>query len=282
MHQPCHTFEVLCDPKIYFEEHPEYYSLWEGIPAGNTLCPLRPACLTNPDMLKIVIQNVRALLAVMPNASSSWRFHKTTTAGIASANCAAVDAEGGPAGFCSALSTPWRRTSKDYPNALVRTLSSLQAAQNHLPRHNVIIRYCTIEAASPCLDDPSCEKNKGAFKEEPEWGKICDKISIWDYTRTFPAILRRCSTLKSRDNVLSLPTTTFPCVRAGHRIPRIRAIGSLKAYLLARLLWNPHERGRVSSPHGRLSKYYGPDGITSRSICPARRHPPLTWAALRK
>ena len=47
-----HTFNALAPPEIYFDEHPEYFSMVEGkrIP--------RQLCLTNPDVLELTIQNL--------------------------------------------------------------------------------------------------------------------------------------------------------------------------------------------------------------------------------
>ena len=48
-----HTFNSLVPPEIYFKDHPEYYSLRDGKRIPTQLC------LSNPDVLKITIQNFR-------------------------------------------------------------------------------------------------------------------------------------------------------------------------------------------------------------------------------
>ena len=50
----CHTFYVFVPPERYFKEHPEYFSLINGERDPNS-----QLCLTNPDVLKITIDELR-------------------------------------------------------------------------------------------------------------------------------------------------------------------------------------------------------------------------------
>ena len=57
-----HTFNSLVPPDVYFKNHPEYYALRDGKRIPTQLC------LSNPDVLKVTIQNLRKEIANNPDA----------------------------------------------------------------------------------------------------------------------------------------------------------------------------------------------------------------------
>jgi hypothetical protein len=269
----CHTMESLCDPKLYFNEHPEYYSLYDGvrIPAGNYFDrPCGQLCLTNPDVLKIVIENVKRKLAENPGARIVEVSQNDNDRYCHCEKCAAVDAEeGSPSGlmlrFVNAVADA---VAEEYPDVLIRTFAyqyTRKPPKLTRPRKNVIIRYCTIEACfRHPLADGACERNAGRFAAElAEWSKICDKMSVWDYTRNFSCylapfpnfkVLRENARLFAENKVLHLfEQDTEDRSYTGD-------LGSLKAYLLARLMWNPYMSEQEYQAHidDFLEGYYGP------------------------
>lgn len=55
-----------------------------------------------------------------------------------------------------------------------------------IPEDNVIIRLCSIECCcSHYIDDPKCLTNVSFMNDLSDWGKICDRIYIWDYCTNF-------------------------------------------------------------------------------------------------
>ncbi|NLC80282.1 MAG: DUF4838 domain-containing protein, partial [Lentisphaerae bacterium] len=271
----CHTFESLCDPRLYFETHPEYYSLWEGrrIPAGNTYDESGPAgqlCLTNPDVLKIVIESVRNQLEKTPGAALVEVSQNDNGRYCQCENCAAVDAEeGSPSGlmlrFVNAVA---ENLEKDYPHVLVRTFAyqyTRRAPKITRPHKNIIIRYCTIEACfQHGLDAPDCERNDGVFgRELREWSEICDKISVWDYTRNFScyfAPVTNFDTLRDNARFFAENHVIHLFEQDTESATYTGDLGSLKAYLLARLLWNPYMDEAEYEAHiaDFLEGYFGP------------------------
>ena len=71
----CHTFERLLPPEKYFDEHPEYFSMVNGV----RLKERTQLCLTNPDVLRLVTSNVLARIRKDPGAKfygvsqNDWR-----------------------------------------------------------------------------------------------------------------------------------------------------------------------------------------------------------------
>jgi hypothetical protein len=267
----CHTFERLCDPKIYFEEHPEYYSLYNGkrIPAGNVFDrECGQLCLTNPDVLNIVIANVKKWLSENPDADIVEISQNDNTRYCQCEKCAAVDAEeGSPSGlllrFVNAVADA---IADEYPKVLVQTFAyqyTRKAPKITKPHKNVIIRYCTIEACfRHALSDASCEQNAGKFADElSEWRNICDKISIWDYTTNYSCylapfpnfeILRENVRFFADNHAIHVFEEDTPGTYTGD-------LGDLKAYVLARLLWNPYMSAEEYEAYicDFLEGYYG-------------------------
>ena len=267
----CHTFEKLCDPDIYFEEHPEYYSLYNGkrIPAGNVFDrDCGQLCLTNPDVLKIVTENVLQRLRANPEVQIVDVSQNDNTRYCGCPDCAAVDAqEGSPAGlmlrFVNAVA---EAVEKEFPDVLVQTFAyqyTRKAPEITKPRKNVIIRYCTIEACfRHPLDDEACSLNAGKFAQElKEWQAICDKISIWDYVTNYSCYLAPFPNLKTlrenirffaENNAVHVFEEDTPGTYTGD-------FGDLRAYLIPYLMCNPYMSDTEYDEHIKefLEAYFG-------------------------
>jgi hypothetical protein len=125
------------------------------------------------------------------------------------------------------------------------------------PRHNVIVRLCSIECSfsKPLAD----ERNKKFRDDIVGWSKICNRLYIWDYTTNF------------RHHVMPHPNLRVlgPNVRffADHNVKGIFEQGAyttngaemaeLRAWVLAKLLWNPNLDGQKLIDEF-IEGYYGP------------------------
>ena len=113
----CHTFNKLCDPKVYFDQHPEYFSLVKG----KRLKEHTQLCLTNPDVLDIVTSNVLARIRKDPGAKFYGVSQNDNRNYCECERCAAVDAEeGSHAGtvirFVNAIAETVEANNNDYWN----------------------------------------------------------------------------------------------------------------------------------------------------------------------
>ncbi len=273
----CHTFDRLCPPSEYFDEHPEYYSyvIDEETGEGQRIrCSNEPRggaqlCLSNPDVIRIVTENVLKDLRANPNKKYVEVSQCDNNNYCQCERCAAVDKEeGSPAGsvirFVNAIA---EAVEKEFPHVLVRTFAysySRTAPKLTKARHNVIVRYCTIEACSRhALNDPNCSTNAAVFgKEMAEWGKMAEKISVWNYITNWCSFNAPFPILTSlRDNArffADCGTVHFfaecnSADNAGGVWPQ------LKAYLIGRLLWNPYMSEEEYDRHINefLAGYYG-------------------------
>jgi hypothetical protein len=92
------------------------------------------------------------------------------------------------------------------------------------------------------IDNEECPKSKRFHDDIVGWGKICDKLHIWDYTTnfhyyisTFPnlGVIHKNMRFFAENNVVSM----FP---QGNGQGVSGEFGELRSYLLAKLMWNPY------------------------------------------
>lgn len=267
----CHTFERLCDPKLYFERHPEYYSEIDGvrIPAGNVFDrPCAQLCLTNRDVLRIVTENTLKNIAEHPECTIFDISQNDNCGYCRCAACSASDEEeGSPSGtllrFVNAVAD---EVKKVYPGVLLQTFAyqyTRKAPKITKPRDNVIVRLCSIEACfRHPLNDPDCKHNVREFANDMEdWRKISKKLSVWDYATNYDCYYAPFPNFEAvRENIryfadcgaVHVFEEDTPGTYTGDLNP-------LQAYLIAKLLWNPYMSGEEYDYHIRdfLEGYFG-------------------------
>ncbi len=249
-----HTFAALVPPDVYAKEHPEYYALIEGKRIPTQLC------LTNPDVLKITVRNLRRFMARNPEATY-WSVSQNDNRQYCTCDaCTAInEREGSPSG---SIINFVNQVADQFPDKIISTLAyeySRKAPAHIRPRDNVNIMLCSIEVGR---DKPIATDSASAdFRRDVEdWGKIAKDIIVWDYVIQF--------------NHLVSPFPNFhvlqPNIRffVDHGVTAMfeqgnREVGGefaeLRAYLISKLLWNPDEDVDALMDDF-LSGYYGPAG----------------------
>jgi Glycosyl hydrolase family 67 N-terminus. len=187
-----HTFNNLLPPDAYFAEHPEYFAFTGGKRQPSQLC------LTNPDVLGIVIENTRAALRKNPGCRIISVSQNDCAGYCECEQCRAADeAAGSHMGTLLPFINAVADAIKDeFPDVAVDTLAyqyTRQAPKGIIPRGNVIIRLCSIECCfSHSLE--SCNESgtgwsfskKQSFKGDLEdWAKLCKRLYVWNYTTNF-------------------------------------------------------------------------------------------------
>ena len=252
-----HTFFQLVPPEKYYDEHPEYFSEIDGVrvrPNG-TKTPSQ-LCLTNPEVAKIATATVRQWIAENPHtriisvSQNDW---------LGNCQCAACrksdEEEGSPAGtLVRFLNTIAEDIEKDYPDVLIDTLAyryTRTAPKKTRTRRNVCIRLCSIEC---CFAHPleECGKNDpqltdglaiGRFLDDlRDWGKVCDRLYIWDYVVNFKHTLMPFANLRVlQPNIrFFIRNHVRGIFEEGNNSSRESGeLNALRQYLLSRLLWDP-------------------------------------------
>jgi hypothetical protein len=253
-----HTFYTLIPPEKYFAGHPEWFSEIDG---KRTFKDAQ-LCLTNGDMRRELIKNLKERLRANPTATISSVSQNDCFGNCACPLCRAVDEEeGGPAGsllrFVNAVAAD---IEPEFPGLAVDTLAyqyTRKPPRLVRPRPSVIVRLCSIECSfSRPLDDPL---NKAFFDDLDGWSKIAGRLYIWDYTTNFSHYVQP----HPNYGVLAPNIRLFVArnVRGVFEQGAYQSWGSemseLRAWTLAKLLWNP-ELNEELLREEFLAGYYGP------------------------
>ena len=248
-----HTFDSeILDPAEHFDRHPEYFSMVDG----KRLKEFTQLCLTNPDVVKIAIEKVQAALRAKPHcriisvSANDWYNYCTCP------SCAQLDAEE----CTNAASLIWfvnqiaEAINEEFPDVVIDTLAyqhTRQAPKTMRPHPNVCIRLCTIEAcfAHP-LDSCDDDSRKTArpdgtrthiLEDLEDWARVCDRLYIWDYTTGFahyPAPHANWGVLQPNMQAFVRNNAKGVFEQACGAIGGSTDLNELRAYVLAKLLWN--------------------------------------------
>ncbi|MGN1346589.1 MAG: DUF4838 domain-containing protein, partial [Eubacteriales bacterium] len=229
--------------------------------------PYGQPCLSDEKILETVKKNVRRLLDQNPDCKILSVSQNDNQNYCKCPRCQAVDAEeGSHAGtllrFVNAVADDIR---DDYPDVSIETLAyqyTRKAPRLTRPRDNVIIRLCSIECCfSHPLLDSSCEVNAAFHHDIVEWGKICNRLYIWDYVTDFTyyippfpnfRVLLENMRFFADNHVVGM----YP---EGNYQSDSGEFGELRAYLLGRAMWNPYMTGEEYNNYMNdfLEGYYG-------------------------
>ena len=248
-----HSFNNILSPEEHFAEHPEYFSLV----GGERLGEYTQLCLTNPDVLRIAIEKVKAALRESPGAKlisvsqNDWDNHCECE------NCNAInEREGAKSGSLIAfVNAVAEAVEEEFPDVIVDTLAYQQtrpAPKYIRPRHNVCVRLCTIEN---CLVHPfdTCDHqdrkvllSDGSVSDfasdMKNWAAVCDRLYVWNYVTCFA---HYCMPFPNW-NVLQNHVRFM----AGNNLKGLFEQGNfsrgdgldlneMRAYVITKLLWDP-------------------------------------------
>jgi len=236
-----HTFYPLVPPSEFYAKHPEYYSQIDG----KRIYQEAQLCLTNKNVLKIVIERIRKRMIESPEyliydvSQNDWDNPCQCD------KCQAiVKREGSESGvviwFVNQVA---EAIEKEFPGKFIGTLAykyTRKPCKTIKPRHNVVVRLCSIEC---CFshDIRSCPRNQSFLKDLEGWSAIAQNLYIWDYVVYFqhyimpyPNIRVLQSNIKTfRDNnAIGIMEQAAYESRGGE-------FAELRSYVISRLLWNP-------------------------------------------
>ena len=255
----CHTFYQLLPTEKYFAAHPEWYSQIDGKRVGEGA----QLCLTNPEMRKEFTRNALEWLRKDPVAGMISIAQNDCGGSCQCPDCRKVVAdEGTESGallrFVNAVAED---IEKEFPDALVETLAytyTRPASKLTKPRHNVVVRLCSIECSfsQPLATGKQNEK----FRADMEaWSAIAPQLYTWDYVTDFANYIIPHPNLR----VLA-PNIRFfvknKCIglfEQGDAACSCSDFPELRAWLLAHLMWDPSRDDKALIAEF-LNAYYGP------------------------
>lgn len=236
-----HTFYPLLSPDEFFESHPEYFSLINGVRTHDRA----QLCLTNPVVLDILTERLKQRIRENPGnliysvSQNDW--HNPCQCDNCQAIAKEEESESGPVlWFVNQVA---ERIEKEFPDKFVGTLAyqyTRKPPKHIKPRGNVVIRFCSIECCF-AHDFTSCPQNETFMADLDGWAKIAPRIYVWDYVvdfnhyimpfPNFSVLQPNIKTLRDHHAIGIMEQAAYQS-RGGD-------FSELKAYLISKLLWNP-------------------------------------------
>lgn len=242
-------------PPTQFEVHPEYFAERNGTRVPDQLC------LSNPEVLRITVDSLRAMMARKP-AARYWSVSQMDNFNHCQcAQCHRTDSiDGAPSGtilrFANAV-------AERFPDKVISTLAyqySRTAPKVTTPRPNVNIMLCSIEEDR---SRPIASRNQpGSFTADLRaWSSLTHNIIVWDYVINFSHLVMPFPNWKVlAPNLQLFRDNGVPMIfeqglsSPGGEMPEFRT------YLLAKLLWNP-DLNVDSLRTDFMNNFYGDAGV---------------------
>lgn len=228
-----HTFDKLCPKALYFKDHPEYFAFNGAQRSGGQLC------LSNDTVFQIVLENLKAQISLKPEAQY-WSVSQNDNYDYCKCpRCAAADRRhGSPA---ASLLLFVNRVAAKFPDKTISTLAyqyTRQAPKGIEPAPNVNICLCSIE----CNRGQSIEDGCPDFaRDVREWSALTKNLMIWDYIVQFRTYLGPFPNWHTLQPNLQFFQENGVKMMFEQGSGRDRSeFSDMRAYLLAKLMWNPH------------------------------------------
>lgn len=259
----CHTMASLV-PDSLFAEHPEFFSYRRD--EGRRLDPTTvlqhsQRCLSNPDVLAVTIENTRSLLSSRPQSRIMSITQNDNLFYCECDSCNAIAEQyGGQGGlnlwFVNQVASA---LEEEFPSVIFDTFAyyyTSEPPKNIAAAPNVCVRFCTIECCY-CHPIEQCghqgrvenftdwpkEKEPKFANNMKQWSGICDKLYVWDYTMNFLHYMQ----IFPNFHIMAANLQFFKennvegVFEEGNSMVTDGEFGKMKAYILAKLMWNPYQ-----------------------------------------
>ncbi len=243
-----HVFFELIPPEKYMKDHPEWFSEKNGKRMYKYF--FSSLCLTNEEMRAEFVKNLKKKLRNNPDVVyTSVSQPDGRAPGCECDKCRAVDEkEGSAAGsLIQFVNFVADEIKTEFPNVIIDTLAyhSTQKPPKYLkPRPNVSIRLCSSKCAH---NKPYSEQVNNEFLDDLiGWSNICDKLYIWDYTTAFRHYLIPYPTMHTYGPNIKffINHNAKGIFEQGTFNTNSSAFAELRAWMLAKLLWDPDRDGQ--------------------------------------
>ena len=234
-----HSFFEILPPKVYFEMHPEWYSL------------VKQLCLANEEMKAEYIKETLRRLREDSSVDFIQVSQNDWGGGCECEKCKAMmDEDGG------AASGPYLRfandvaeaVEKEFPNVRIDTFAyqfTRKAPTKTRARHNVVVRVCDISCdfARP-LTDPLPPREATFVKDLQDWKRVAGgNLFIWDYLANFQGyMLPHPNISVMAPNIrLFAANGAVGVFEQGDALCSAGSFATLRHYVVSHLLWNPDD-----------------------------------------
>ncbi len=237
----------LVPPSIYGKEHPEYYALVDGRRLLEMHGGGPQLCLTNPEVLEIVIKTTLDAIERNPNAKNFNVAQMDNGNYCTCESCTELDEQeeshaGTMLSFVNAVA---ERIEKTHPDVFIGTYAyeyTRKPPKTISARDNVLIQLCSIECCTfHAIDDPSCSLNQDFCADMDIWNEKAKNIFIWHYNTNFRAYLLPFPNLRSIGKSVEYFANNNGrgvfMQAAGDGLST--ELSDLRNYVMSRCLWKP-------------------------------------------
>lgn len=253
-----HTIEKIVPAAKHFDAHPEYFALWQGKRDRDQVC------CTHEDVIAMCTDAIRRAMRDQPDATVFSLSQNDNRRHCQCDRCSALEKSEGTAmaPVLYLVNRVAEAVEKEFPEKVVETLAyqwTRKPPRTMRPRRNVVIRLCDIEC---CFAHPlasACnERNKAFVDDLRAWSKACDRLWIWDYTTDYAHYLLPFPNKRVLDDNIRLfaENGVKGVFEQGTYDTPHGEFAALKAYLIAKYLWNPgYDESRAMGEF--LEAYFG-------------------------
>lgn len=246
-----HTFNTLIPWQEYFEQKPEYFALVNTTRSIDQLCP------SHEEVFELIASKLENLMAVNPD-KNTWSVSQNDNFSYCHCEkCSKIiEQEGSPSGPILHLVN---KLAERFPDKIISTLAyqySRKPPSLTKARENVEIMFCSIELTrdKAILADPGA---KNFVDDMNRWGKIAQRIYVWDYTINFNHSVSPFPNLHVlQPNVQLFASYPIHALFEQSNSTIGYEFSTLKVYLLSRLMWNPEVDFNTEMTFF-LNTYYG-------------------------
>jgi hypothetical protein len=237
-----HSFYKLVPPEKYYALHPEYYALV----GGQRRATNAQLCLSNPEVVRIAVGQVLRWAEEHPEATVFSVSQNDEDAWCECPACRRIEQEEGAHSgpilhFVNAIAAA---VCRRYPDKCIDTFAYRYSERppGKVRAHpNVRVRLAPICA---CQAHPyeQCHQNRFVMDHLRGWSRVTDKVYVWHYITDFNQYLAPFPNLDELGHDLAMYRRHNV---AGLFLQGARSKGGggelaeLRAWMLARLLWNP-------------------------------------------
>jgi len=270
-----HNFSKILPPSVYFKDHPEYYSLYDGKRQPIQLC------LSNEEVFHHTVAYFKQKMLENP-AAIYWSIAANDDIGSCTCDrCQAIDKkEGGPQG---SLIRFVNRVAAQFPDKKFTTLAYLESANAPAQLRvadNVTVILSNIDAFRK--NDMESEPSAAAFRRQlGAWKAKAKHVFVWDYLTQFTNYLAPFPTQGTMQPSLQyLKSQGVEGVFLQGGGSTYSDMAELNAYILANLAWNTGLSEKQLTDEF-MEGYYGKAGPFIKAYLDQRRnHLPGASSAL--
>jgi len=236
-----HTYGALVPVEKHFDRHPEYFSEVGGVRLRHNT----QLCATNPEVAAIAAETAAGWLRASPGTRIVSVTQNDHGNRCMCRRCAALIArEGSPSAPALHLANEVARIlAQEFPDVLVDTFaySYTQKPPARMRAHpNVLVRIAPI---GNCFGHPirTCPANRDCLEAVEGWARAARHLFVWHYVADFFHYMAPFPNLPplADDIQFYLAHGVKGIFLQGDGTSLGGDMAELKAYVMARLLWDP-------------------------------------------